>query len=97
MTKFTIQEHRPLEGASKTHAPNGEPASDTNPSEWAVAYCLQHFEIGQEVEEEEFYDKLAQAIIQQELDAMVANGELEAHWDPDQETFIYYKAEKENE
>lgn len=87
--KLRITKHIPLESASKTHAPNGEHADDSNPSEWAVAMAMANFEVDTDFEEEEFEKALHEAMVQQNLDAMVEEGLVEMLWDEEKQDFTY--------
>jgi hypothetical protein len=90
MDKFIVTKYHSLESASKILNSQGEPLRDDNePSEWAVAYALMQFDIGQEITEEDFCEKLNEAMIQQSLDSLVEDGRVEMLWDENRNDFVY--------
>ena len=82
--KYVIHEHIPLETARKDvcHG-TGEPYTGEldQVSEWAMAFALANFEVGEVVEEGAIADAIQNAIVQQTLDGLAEDGIVETLWD----------------
>jgi hypothetical protein len=90
MEKFIVTAYKSLTNASKVLNARGEPLQDENePSEWAVAYALLQFDIGQEITVEEFEKALTEGMIQQALSSLVDEGRVEMMWDEKRQDFVY--------
>jgi DNA-binding MarR family transcriptional regulator len=98
--EYVVEKIIKLEGASKTHTLAGEPYDEDNPqhfSEWAVAFALARFHIGDVIKEEVLHKLLSDAKTQQTVDSLVAKGLFEETWDPDKGEPAYALTEEGKE
>lgn len=93
MTSFIVQQHIPLDTASKDIDFQTETTYDVdNPehiSQWALAMVVNSYQIGAIVSEDEFNNNLEAMKMQQTLDRLCDAGLVQAMWDGED---IVYRA-----
>ena len=102
LENIIIQEHFPIEKASKTLTLTGELISDLEDkkgavSQWATAVALSKFKVGQRVTIEEFSAELHKAMILQMTDELVQKGLIEEMYDSDLNDSVFHITDKGRE
>lgn len=83
---FIIEEHIPLDGANKSfNYGTDEPydiQNDDHISEWALAWAMSHYKVGQSIPIKEFQEMCHRGKVQQLIDQQCELGLIEAVWNP---------------
>lgn len=91
--KVIIMEILPLGEARKDIQYGTEEPYDANDpeqvSEWAVAFAMSHFRVGDEVFLSEINEKIQMGQLQQTLDDMVEDGIIECYFDEEENDLVY--------
>jgi hypothetical protein len=101
MEHFVISRKIPLEKARKdVDWSTGEEYDPDNPSgfsEWAFAFAIARWNIGDKISAKELQEALMDAKMKQTLDDLVEAGYISSTWDTESEEECYFMTEEQAE
>jgi hypothetical protein len=87
--EILIQKYIPLSEARKDYNVEGFSFKDKEVSEWALAFAISQFKVGDRVKVADFEEKVLEGVMQQILDDMCDRGLIRCSWSEEKGELVY--------